>query len=525
MAIQVNKRIKRNVNRSSATISNNGAFRLIISCKLDGVNEVNLELDTCTSKSVRASSTIASQPLQGGYVMSDHMYRNPDEFSVSGKFSLNGYIPSIAKNDNDYLFTNISSASDRLTRIQEVFEYIKNYGILCDLTTLSTDPTNPDGIRFKTRTNMALQSIEWREYQNCMDYTFSFKEVITVEVEHYEGIPYKDGNPNTEANRIMTLGELLKQYRDIPSMVIESLIDNGLIDTRDLRLMLYMGNDALPKVLQLVVEVFRRMDLYHKSNARQVDNATKYNYAYGTVEVDKNGKLISDSSAFKHTMANICNSLFGGPLITKLKNKPNKFNFIVNKDLFFSGHTAYIAGIKDAKIYYPDVTRLEELLSTINNKVSQLFNDTLIYTISGSIEDNENRTLQLSLDDTYYYFKFNRDNTNDNWHLSILDENKDALTSGKYGTAINTDGWCVISHLYNARRYENSLFLSRTANYEIYLYNPNYDEYINGDQDAIDEVTKYLYGYYIVVSKGNMQLKINNLTHELNNLLGELGYN
>ena len=525
MAIQVNKRIKRNVNRSSATISNNGAFRLIISCKLDGVNEVNLELDTCTSKSVRASSTIASQPLQGGYVMSDHMYRNPDEFSVSGKFSLNGYIPSIAKNDNDYLFTNISSASDRLTRIQEVFEYIKNYGILCDLTTLSTDPTNPDGIRFKTRTNMALQSIEWREYQNCMDYTFSFKEVITVEVEHYEGIPYKDNNPNTEANRIMTLGELLKQYRDIPSMVIESLIDNGLIDTKDLRLMLYMGNDALPKVLQLVVEVFRRMDAYNDVKYKPLGTSSRYYYDNGTVEVDDNGKMIiSSGNTPKQVIKSTCTFLFSG-IISLKSSKSNKFNFIVDKDAFFTGDILQIAGIKDVKIYYPDVTRLEELLNTMNDKVSQLFNDTLIYTISGSIEDNENRTLQLSLDDTYYYFKFNRDNTNDNWHLSVLDENKDALTSGKYGTAINTDGWCVISHLYNARRYENSLFLSRTANYEVYLYNPNYDEYINGDQDAIDEVTKYLYGYYIVVSKGNMQLKINNLTRELNNLLGELGYN
>lgn len=529
--IEVKQGTKTAVNKNSKTILNSDTFRLIISCKLDGINEVNLELDTCTDKSINASSTIAKQPLQGGYVMSDHMYRNPDEFSVKGSFSLNGYIPNVK--GNDYLFTNISSSTDRLTRIQEVFEYIKNYGILCDLTTISMDNTN--GVRFKTRSNMALTKIAWTEKLNTMDYSFSFVEVINVEVDRYEGIPYEDNNPNTEENRIMTLGELLKTYRDIPSIIIESLINDGYITTKDLRIMDSMGIDALPEVLQKVVEVFRKTDLYKNTASFHLTYGdTKYNTDYQSITVDNNGKIITKTDSIKLAIHNLIkfpkyyfNKLTTGALGSKLtKNNSNQFKFISNQDLFFSyDNKLMVAGIKSAIINYPEVNRLEELLTTMNNQITNLFGDTIFYTISNSIDDNTNRTLQLNLDNTYYYLQFTIDNTTDEWNLTVLDENKEALTSGKYGTAINTNGWCVLSDLFYAKRYENSLFITKDGNYEIYLYNPNYAEYINGDNEAYEEVTKYLYGYYIIVNKGNIQSKINNLYYSISELLGELGYN
>lgn len=529
--VQVKEGIKKSANKNSTTIANNDTFRLIISCKLDGINEVNLELDTCSEKSVRASSTIASQPLQGGYVMSDHMYRNPDEYSVKGSFSLNGNISNLK--GNDYLFTNISSSTDRLTRIQEVFEYIKNYGILCDLTTISMNDIN--GVRFKTRSNMALINISWTERLNTMEYSFSFKEVINVEVDRYEGIPYKDNNPNTEDNRIMTLGELLKTYRDIPAMIIENLILDGYIDIKDLRIMSAMGLDALPDTLKRVVEVFRKMDLYDHSNVTQISREKEYSYTYGTISVDKNGQLINKSNTIDFAIYSTCKAsavilgsafkaLFGKSE-TNISTFVKQFKFIENRDIFFHMETLYIAGISNAIISYPEVNRLEELLSTMNDKISQIFGDTIFYTISNSIDDNTNRTLQLNLDNTYYYLQFNLDNTQETWHLDILDENKEPLTSGKYGTAVNTSGWCVISDLFKAKRYNNSLFITKDGNYEVYLYNPNYDEYINGDNESIEEVSKYLYGYYIIVNKGNIASKIYNLSKQIDQILGELGYN
>ena len=73
-----------------------GAFRTVIGCNMDQYETGSFEptrflvLDTQENKSVQATSTIAQQPLQSGDTMSDHMYRDPTTFSISGMFSLNG---------------------------------------------------------------------------------------------------------------------------------------------------------------------------------------------------------------------------------------------------------------------------------------------------------------------------------------------------------------------------------------------------------------------------------------------------
>ena len=158
-------------------IRNDFGFQLVIGAKLDGVNYQYLYLDTCMEKKVTSSATIPIYPLQDGTTMSDHMYRNPDTFSIQGSFSLAGARAS----DRNYgaPFTDeVASGQDRLTKIQAVFEYIKDNGILCDLTTFG--PSGNGETRFKTRHNMALQSVTWVEKQISMEYTMEFHEIICV---------------------------------------------------------------------------------------------------------------------------------------------------------------------------------------------------------------------------------------------------------------------------------------------------------------------------------------------------------
>jgi hypothetical protein len=67
--------------------SSSGEYRTVITASLFGNNQRYIELDTCREKNVKESSTIPSRPIQNGQVMSDHMYRDPDEVTISGAFS------------------------------------------------------------------------------------------------------------------------------------------------------------------------------------------------------------------------------------------------------------------------------------------------------------------------------------------------------------------------------------------------------------------------------------------------------
>ena len=143
-----------------------GTYKLVIRVNMNQYGEVYgkdeavkiLMLDVVKTKSITASSTITNQPLQSGDTMSDHMYRNPTTFNVSGTFALNG------ENANDISYGFIGKENDRLTQIETLLEKIKDEGYLCDLITMSFDDNgknDANNTRFKVRKNMALTSITW----------------------------------------------------------------------------------------------------------------------------------------------------------------------------------------------------------------------------------------------------------------------------------------------------------------------------------------------------------------------------
>lgn len=169
-------------------MSNRG-FELVIKCTLPvqvGVDdnqlpiiknkETYLHLDTIAERDITTSAKIASQPIFNGNTLSDHMYRDPDNYSISGTFSLYGN----PENSNDpYAYVEGTSPNgDRLENIQKTFEYIKDNAILCDLMTFVNG--NEGSSRFKIRKSMALESITWKEKESSMDYSFSFKEIISL---------------------------------------------------------------------------------------------------------------------------------------------------------------------------------------------------------------------------------------------------------------------------------------------------------------------------------------------------------
>ena len=186
------------------------------------------QIDKCDSRQISLTSHICTQPMQNGEMMADHMYREPVSESISGTFSLNG------KNWNDTVYENIAKgSSDRVTAIQKVFEYIKNNGCLCELTTFNEDDygSESSSTRFLRRKNMVLENISWTEKQNSMDFNFVFKEVIL-----YDYIPYEVDStdkylPNMISPNVKSLGQALVDYNqgDIFQTIIDRLYKNGYI--------------------------------------------------------------------------------------------------------------------------------------------------------------------------------------------------------------------------------------------------------------------------------------------------------
>ena len=236
-----------------------GAYRTVIGVNfnqyVDNTTSPNryLILDIQEDKQVTATAQIASQPLQNGDTMSDHMYREPITVNLSGSFSLNG------KNWNDDSY-NFISKGDRLTNIQEAFEQILNEGLLCTLTTINEDDlqyTSSDGYgvksdarnRFKIRKNMALKSINWIESQNTIKFTFGFHEVIMVETQaEYEPLSEEEmqalGLPNVDYPQASNLGSVMIDNGVVPQYVIEDLYENGYLDKDWLEI----ANDACAEI-------------------------------------------------------------------------------------------------------------------------------------------------------------------------------------------------------------------------------------------------------------------------------------
>lgn len=118
---------------------------------------------------VTSNADLTSFPTMMGFNISDHIYRQPIEISLKGKFGQNGL--------KAFGWT----GTDRLTKIQEEFESIQRAGVKCNITIIrgDTNTTSDEDIRFIERKNMVLTSIHWTEQQNVMDFSFNFKEAIS----------------------------------------------------------------------------------------------------------------------------------------------------------------------------------------------------------------------------------------------------------------------------------------------------------------------------------------------------------
>lgn len=497
-----------------------GAFRTIIGYNSkqfeNGSTEPDryLLLDVQDDKTVNASATLAQQPLQSGDTMTDHMYRNPVIFNISGSFGLNG------KNWNDDSY-NFIQKGDRLTNIQEVFENILNNGYLCTLTTIDEDGyvTNNNSFtgqiqsnaknRFKIRKNMALKGIDWVERQNTVRFTFQFVEVIMVEAQEYEELTEEErqelGLPCVTSPMGSSLGTILADTGKLPEIIIESLWKNG-----------YIEKDFFQMLAEEAVEIIRD----------QIIVTAIITVGLAVAAITASSAIIAVAGAIgagTSVMAALAGSVSAifpvGTIIVAVVAVVAAIGYAIWS--FF--HRAEIRRQEEKRrkafklvngSAEQDGIRLKNLLDNVEIAVNKVKSNLTIYTIA----ENKEQQVILNMGGGYYIINFVKNNTSEyGWMANVEDIE---------GNPVNTvqHAWCPVAKMTDLNRNQNLWFKDTTKQFEVYLVNPSLNEDVNKTQEEIENAKTHLESYTIWVSKGDIKPQVDKILKAIDNAIIAEGF-
>lgn len=475
-------------------------YQLVIGANFVGKTYAYLYLDTCMEKDITSSAHIPTQPLQDGNTIADHMYRNPDEYTISGVFSLYGKYGNDKRYDNMPI---ISDQGDRLGNIQSVFEYIKDNGILCDLTTIQEDDYGT--VRFKQRNNMALENIRWKENQASMNYTFTFKEIICVEVQEDAASTGED-YPMVQMPSARSLGETLINTTGLIKLVLRSLIDGKWI------------NKQACQYLNSVGELNTQYFTYNNKMYKDLADAISI-FSTDTTNTDELIELYAPIADFM-VYNNFWNSV----------NKQKRaFSLIYNFEKYIDPATGEISlyemlDDENCRVNESELLRLNDFLTSIKNKINDMYSDCNLYEISSGKDDNEAREVALNIGNNTYYVSFNKDTSNplNMWSISIttIGDKGETSLNGLNGKAISTNSWPVCNSFSEMTPNTNCIFLDKTREYEVYLY---YNKKAIGQTSITTK--NYLCNYQLVVSYGHVRDHIQKIYDTIYNALIKEYYN
>lgn len=525
----------------SSTINNpnfSRGFELIIKCNIprknyDTENEISLvttylHLDMIEERSVESSVKLATQPLYNGDTLIDHMYRDPDKYTVSGKFSLMG---ANATDPYDYV-DGTSAQGDRLKNIQTVFEYIKNNGILCDLLTFA--PGDNGNTRFKERKNMALERCSFSEFESSMSYTFTFTEVISVNWSTSQiKITQSFDTPNIQLPEARSLGEVM--YGDTTSdfniwdeILISGLCAKGYIDETTVAIAQYFINKSSDIFIQkLFSEIANYNNIFNLKNTQTgqiwAGAGVGYLIGAGTASVGVAAVAIAGGAAAATGpvgwVVGVCALVIVGlwtaigalyeagqieklkfNLITELSDNLSKLK-IEDVRKFKNGDMSVLSKL-NLKFDINEITRLHNFLNTCKIELNTLSRNTKFYQLTNSVEDNDDRVVALTVGGIPYYITIKmepityNDITDDpklkkvkviagyNIKLSVqtIDSNGNKVNiNGTNGSIYNTGEltkYCTTMDDTDMTT-SNCIFRDSSNLYEVYLYNPNRNaEYI-----------------------------------------------
>lgn len=532
-------------------VRNDLGFQLVIEAKVTDTDHRYLYLDTCMEKRVRSSARIATQPLQDGNFMADHMYKEPDVFTVRGSFSLAG-----ARANDESFFTDWSgdiAKSDRLTEIQSIFEYIKDKGILCDLTTYS--PTGTGKTRFKTRSNMALRSITWVEKQLSMEYEFEFQEIICVEIPYSDQVN-SDDYPSIYSPQSASLGMLLSggtnEYGDSGyiSLILQCLINAGFLAQSDVTLLANSDDDSgmwwvdkTPSEEELKI---RKMISAASKNSASSYIKDRLNAGYFILSILTMG---------------LSSAIMGAQEYANQGKRSKIFSLFRNTEKYIdaNGVIDVANAMKDpnVKINEDSWYKFQQFIIAAKNKILDIKAGIDVYQLSTGKDDNQARELCVTLNGRPYYLIFDTKDvdfpdiyshglsktyTRRVWYANVktIDINGKTVSlasSTAYGKLVNNE--FPITSILDADYRTNALFMDAEWKNEVYLLFDNSSIDLNNYQipyrtiDTIDADPKqlayaealleyqYLCNYYLIISNGHISDNITEFYNQLLNFIND----
>lgn len=419
--------------------------------KEDGTNDyktVYLQLDYQKPKEISASSNIVQQPLISGDVMSDHMYRNPKTITISGKFGLNG------KYRNDAVYTNLENQNgDRLSAIQTVFETINEKGVLCTIVTMETDDENLElnksKTRFLARQNMALTSINWTEYQDTLDYNFTFTEVILIDDIEFDIDFSDDENPDLQEPDVCGLGTLLADSADLEKIVLECLYKNKYINNESLIWLTTAGKfTALALVTAAAIAVCAKVGIVTSIVAGVVTTAVKI-ATLGAVALSSGAAVVIGAAvavvAVVYGIVSIINW-------QKKKKRALKVFKLLNKN----------GSVNDT-----EVNRLSDMFKNIKTQLNTALTGIGFY----KLENNGAQKVAIQVDGGTYIMEFTRLATYPYWSISYSAYKGDYI-NGELPSDNIINNFACGETIFNTPD-ELALFKTWGSDYYVYILFPS----------------------------------------------------
>ena len=198
-------------------------FAVVINAHFESGNKA-IVLDTVDDVSINSTTTITTQPVVTGDVISDHMFKNPKSISITGSCSLNGSNTIVVEGGNG-----------KLANFQSTFEEIQNNGILCDVYKISVQ--NDKDIRFLQRTNCVINGLHWTEKINSLDFSIAMTQVIVADVVEYDVDIDDNFLPNITEPKTTSFTNTLMNMDEVLASTIEILKKESLITNEFLNFM------------------------------------------------------------------------------------------------------------------------------------------------------------------------------------------------------------------------------------------------------------------------------------------------
>lgn len=191
-------------------------FAVVINYQFTGEQSTSIILDTVDDVDVGRRSTITSQPMVNGDEVSDHMYRSGAAMNIRGTCSMNGNQGTVVN----------ANGSSKLADFEQLFERIQKEGVRCTIYKIKVGADN--NVRFLHRENMVLESTNFKEKINELDFTLNFKQVLVANVVEYDVDIDDEYLPNVTEPKTLSFTESLIDYEKIDAAVCEILEKEGL---------------------------------------------------------------------------------------------------------------------------------------------------------------------------------------------------------------------------------------------------------------------------------------------------------